>query len=1187
MVYLKSSLLSHLSRITKQHGQAFFTANTTHSSALTAVRPKLSLAADSAGFSSWSGQSYTASQGVQHFAQQALIIGGSSNDDASQDSKHDHRRAQLLTHFNKRSYSTSSETLLFEGRVVSDQDGVAALVAGPDTSSVPSRKGDSELIADLAGRLQTECYTDVYDRLIHHLDTGATAGLEAFNIALVAVDALDYRARSDQAYYTSLGIHKRYQASLEHGIDLFGRLLQGNQLPDEQTYVLLMRILIRHWKSEVDLLNKFSWLSRHASGLQSAGDELAMVDMAVGNEVGRNAVELFTASLSSARPSYDVETLDALLAICAQRADRSTAIQIFDYFGEHNVAQSSQSYIHMVECLAAAGELEEAISVFDLYKARIAHIAQHNIHAVYAAVAEAYVVAKQPEKGLKFWKRVIHLHRDTSQLTWHSQKIISTLVANGHGELALSCYADISPGSKAQQDRVLATIGCAAARCDDIETLRKVLTLILHYPSFHSVQNASTEILAALCHHGLIDELAQFCARCLSGQALDLHLGAWEAALSRLLAAGRDRDAVEMLCRLLEVQTSGRDAKVQHRAVLLEILLQQMYDGHHLSSENLRALAGPISSRPGLATERTAALWIDGIAEAVEAEEIDILLLERFTNIARLLLGRRDGVVEEANLARAAEVFSRCFARLSAKLEAFAASLDRRTLSELALIADRLSLPSIQADIRRLIIIEQNALPQRTGKHLSIARQVFTPMHARSHDGTRTLCATLRQTLRNSPTSAPEILISAVSKELNGGGFLPGEVAIQLISFLGQVGAAHTLRDLQEPLLRSVRGSLIDSAEDAAGQALLLDFIAIAWFDMAHSTQGQAAQKRIVDLGYMPSARSFAARIAKIDDAQCHDSASEAIGIFRQAVEHGVRPDVYLFNTVIAKLARARRSDDALDMFEQMKACGLTPTAVTFGTLINACCRVGKTEQAEQFLQELEDQPGHQPRIAPYNTLIQHFVQVKKDRAKALHYFDKLQRRAISPSSHTYRLLIEAHGHIQPANPTIAEDVIRHMRTCRVQVESIHHAQIILMYGVVLRDSHMAKLHFERALSSCALDHTLAQAMLEAYVANDDVSGMEATLRLMSKQKLKPNAYTTNLAIQGYEKTGESVKGRKLFDALPLDSGTNGKEPSTYEAMIRLYLTAGEPDKAKEILHELDIQDYPPAVATRIASLLT
>ena len=49
-------------------------------------------------------------------------------------------------------------------------------------------------------------------------------------------------------------------------------------------------------------------------------------------------------------------------------------------------------------------------------------------------------------------------------------------------------------------------------------------------------------------------------------------------------------------------------------------------------------------------------------------------------------------------------------------------------------------------------------------------------------------------------------------------------------------------------------------------------------------------------------------------------------------------PCVYLFNTIISKLAKARKADFAIQLFHRMKATGFTPSSITYGA---ACARVG------------------------------------------------------------------------------------------------------------------------------------------------------------------------------------------------------------------------------------------------------
>jgi pentatricopeptide repeat protein len=129
------------------------------------------------------------------------------------------------------------------------------------------------------------------------------------------------------------------------------------------------------------------------------------------------------------------------------------------------------------------------------------------------------------------------------------------------------------------------------------------------------------------------------------------------------------------------------------------------------------------------------------------------------------------------------------------------------------------------------------------------------------------------------------------------------------------------------------------------------------------------------------------------------------MALFNDAQMIGCTPNVYLYSTIISKLAKARKADFALELFQQMKATpGVRPSSITYGAIIAACARVGDAQSAEHLFLEMSSQPNFKPRIPPYNMMMQLYAHTKPDRERVLHYYDQLLRAGVKPSAHTYKV---------------------------------------------------------------------------------------------------------------------------------------------------------------------------------------
>lgn len=231
-----------------------------------------------------------------------------------------------------------------------------------------------------------------------------------------------------------------------------------------------------------------------------------------------------------------------------------------------------------------------------------------------------------------------------------------------------------------------------------------------------------------------------------------------------------------------------------------------------------------------------------------------------------------------------------------------------------------------------------------------------------------------------------------------------------------------TLGRLINGLGRAGNIAAVQSVYSIAQQVLFSSFVAQsptwqsqAWFQIednmivayAHGGDMDAAfahRSRITAAGGVPSPDAYGSLIECVKDTT--DDTSNAMALFSECQMLGTKPNVYLYNTIISKLAKARKADFALELFQQMKAnTSLRPSSITYGAVIAACARVGDTVAAEQLFAEMTSQPNFKPRIPPYNTMMQLYTHTKPDREKVLFYLDKMTEVKVQPSAHTYKVI--------------------------------------------------------------------------------------------------------------------------------------------------------------------------------------
>jgi len=111
---------------------------------------------------------------------------------------------------------------------------------------------------------------------------------------------------------------------------------------------------------------------------------------------------------------------------------------------------------------------------------------------------------------------------------------------------------------------------------------------------------------------------------------------------------------------------------------------------------------------------------------------------------------------------------------------------------------------------------------------------------------------------------------------------------------------------------------------------------------------------------------------------------------------------------------------------------------------------------------------------------------------------------------------------------------------------------------------------------------TLYQNLLESMVANHEVEKTPEILADMAGRGVSVTPYIANTLIHGWAGVGEIQKAKSIFDKLGMDK----REPSTYEAMTRAFLSVEDRASANGIVQEMLRKGYPAAVADKVLALV-
>ncbi|GAA5908604.1 hypothetical protein JCM6882_003690 [Rhodosporidiobolus microsporus] len=443
-----------------------------------------------------------------------------------------------------------------------------------------------------------------------------------------------------------------------------------------------------------------------------------------------------------------------------------------------------------------------------------------------------------------------------------------------------------------------------------------------------------------------------------------------------------------------------------------------------------------------------------------------------------------------------------------------------------------------------------------------------------------------------------------------------------------QLGRQHLVQEVRQVYLlayEAINAMAADPEAQSIAWVMLEDKMIIALAQAGELIDVAHHRDRLVNARCAPSADAYAAMILNMKDTT--DDAAVALMLFEESQQYNVRPNVYLFNTLISKLSRARRAKEALEYFELMKLNGLTPTSITYGAIINACCKTGDDVAADHLFSEMVKRPDFKPRVPPYNTMIQFYTSTKPDRARALHYYDELVKARVEPTAHTYKLLLDAYGATGdvPDLEAMQQVFAGLVHNRKVKVSGAHWAALINAYGVVAKNVDRAIAIFDSIAAHPTTkgnpngplpDAVVYEALLNGLIANGRAELCDKYLEEMRSKGVRMTAYVANTLIKGYTAQSFYSSARRIFQAMseppsgvasagnhPIDrhpkhhhlaavqpasaDAPTYREPSTYEAMIVCELKAGEVAKAAEVLRLAEARAFPTAVIGRLRKLLT
>ena len=1014
----------------------------------------------------------------------------------------------------------------------------------------------------------------------------------------------DYNALLASAINLPIAKHQVVPKAL----DIFSDMLRREVQPDTSIYNTLIVVLANRALDVMCRKNSLDERRARFSGSNNGDTFLFSSDEAeyeilLQDDSLSMAVHLFRTStvLSEAR-RYSAEMYRVLVTACALQGRLDDMITAYTHMEAQEVTPIASMFPPMIKAFARIGDLSSAVECYNGYKALAVAddagqlaVIDRNDNEVYVAVVRAYATCGRHHGGMRFLEKIVD---SFAKVTENRQEKLEaaqdSIVLNAQiedrltaldfaGALQIATESSLTPAARTQAMR---RICISAADNNNPEMSSEA---IHHLSSDGALPSTVTlSMLALHIRQGNIDGAREVWT---SLRTFDRdHIHSTASYVIALLDNGdidegltQAREAFASICANATTRNLSFDVSEQIDEAIGAI-------GTHIAKNAIVPSPGASISFLWAMVENGGLLtpWAEQILAGLGPMQISCLEWQDIV----LLLQVQAGLIAKSEITHDV-AHSERFAHLLEITLSGGAHLDDRTASLVEKALEQLS-------SRRPDLVNKWHGSKYASTNNSYGQQLYSSQTASIDAAAAPTAESYDPYDAATDYKGSAIIAEELDNRRNNVGLSEALVKFRNVRRAGRHPRYIAYAKLISAAAREGRTSLIRDIHGTAqtdipllpqypivchGWSMILDSLVGAYLVAGERPMAARFHQEMLNMGTAPSANTFGLYITTLKDtAKTFDEASEAVAIFGRAVAEGVTPSSFLYNALIGKLGKARRIDDCLRYFQEMRVAGIHPTSVTYGTVVNALCRVSDDRFAEELFDEMESMPNYKPRPAPYNSLMQFFLTTKRDSQKVLSYYERMRSKGIQPTMHTYKLLIDTHATLEPVNLAAAEGVLDTIRESGQRPEAVHYASLIHAKGCALHDMQGSREIFDQVLARKEVNPQacLYQALFESMAANHCVAQTDEVLAQMFTAGIDMTPYIANTLIRGWAMEKNIEKSKVMYDRVGIDK----REPSTYEAMTRAFLTAQDREGALSTVREMLSRGYPTAVSSKILELV-
>lgn len=1040
------------------------------------------------------------------------------------------------------------------------------------------------------------------------LRDGLTPTVEAYNALLVA----------------AIRLHPDAAQAIPKALDVYSDMLRRRVIPDEDTYETLVQLLVTRAHDIIKAKEVLEQERVRFGGMEEPGKFMLQSselerDLLAEDTSLSIAIKLFnTATTRHSRLVFPLDLYRHLVIACAKEGKVEDMIRIYGHMETHKVTPHAAIFAPMITAFASTGDLRSAVECYNEYRGLavsddngVFSIVQRQDGQVYAALIRAYLSCGKEEGAMQFLDKIRSSFDEVTEGRQDRWSAVETVIVEealvqhliNSGDYSKALEQAKSQLSDDARDQAISRICIAAADAGDLPTASGAYDSLPTAPNVR--QNPAISLLALHVRRGNVSAArALWIMLNTVGQATPDLVQPTAMYAVALLKSG---NVEEGLHQARSMFTRIRNVTQDKHAVIPNIIREQVTESLHLFGRVLMQSAAVLSPQSSMTL-----LWC-----MIENGGLLSPLAEHaVANLGPIGISQ----LKPADLTLALQVQAGMLVSSGPLLFDVAHPVRFAHMLEVALSSslpmDLYTIGLVDQAVGKLFVSRPDVV-KKWQEHLEVTSQTSASPSQVFLSSNRQSPVSMTETSITAPSAAPDSYDPyANATDFRGSAMIAEELektsgriethlneALTRLNNMRRIGRHPRYITYAKLITAAARAGRMTLAHDIHkmartdvpldmnfsvvkyGWVSILDAMVAACLTLGDRQLAAQYHQELLTLGSAPSANTFGLYITTLKEStKTFDEATEALKVFHRAVAEGVEPTSFLYNALIGKLGKARRIDDCLAYFAEMRASNVRPTSVTYGTIVNALCRVSDERFAEEMFEEMESMPNYKPRPAPYNSMIQYFLNTKRDISKVLAYYERMQARNIQPTLHTYKLLIDAHASLEPVNMAAAEAVLESMKAAGQQPDAVHYASLVHAKGCVLHDLEGARKVFDDVLADrrVRLQPCLYQALFESMVANHRVVDTEEVVQNMLARKVEMTAYIANTLIHGWAAAGNVSKARAIYDSI----GIQKREPSTYEAMTRAFLSADDRASAARIVQEMMSRGYPPAVAGKIHDLV-